>query len=403
MGEQVLLRGGRPRALFAVLFPFVLLVAACSASPAKLTVEAESAPTPTVASAPATLQGPLLSEIESETLALGRDGGITVPLPDGTAFWVFGDTPIYVYRDSKWELFNFVEGSSAGNVRYEPGEPFTGTVREVVPGKTPELNGGPGQFLATPRVYMLDGSGRVCNKANGGPRAEAVRWATGAALLPDQTNILVTYLDACVISEHDFRLQGWGFAEYNWKTNEFTVEPTDVFVPKEDGSALPRAQFFGSPVVAGNTVTMYSATCCGPESNIYTTTIKADLESLSDPDSYVPHPILGLRSSLVLHVVPPSSTLPHYVMYELTGVHGEYDIYFADEPRGPWELEATGVLPRCGTSTQPCTNSIYVHPELSNRSRLAVSYYLYGYGPGIADHPDPSGQVHHIVFAQLPL
>jgi hypothetical protein len=148
---------------------------------------------------------------------------------------------------------------------------------------------------------------------------------------------------------------------------------------------------------------MYSATCCGPASSVFTTTIPADVRALSDPDSYVPRPILGMRSSLVLHVVPPSPTLPHLAMYSLTGTDGEYNIYFADEPTGPWSLRATGTLPRCGTSTQPCTNSIFLHPELSDTSRLTVSYYLYGYGPGVADHPDPSGLVHNIVLAQLPV
>jgi hypothetical protein len=382
-----------------------IFLAACTGGSGEVTVEGASHPAvqTTVNRAPARLLGPLLSNFETSTTTLGRDGGISVPLPNGKAFWLFGDTPIFSYQETSWNMTYFIEGSSAGLVRYRPGEPITERVSELVPGRRAGREAPPGQFLNRPVVYMPDGTGRLCNKANGGETTEAARWATGAALLSDEANILITYIDVCVLSEQEFTVQGWGFSLYDWRANDFTVAARDVFPPRKDGSALPRAKFFGSPIITGDNVTLFSATCCQPDSTMFTTTMPSDVASLSDPDSYVPRPVLGMRSTLVLHVAPKSATLPYFAMYSLTGRDGEYNIYFADEPTGPWSLRATGILPRCRTSTQACTNSIFLHSELSSPSQLIVSYYLYGYGPAIAQYPDASRKVHHIVLAELPV
>jgi hypothetical protein len=89
-------------------------------------------------------------------------------------------------------------------------------------------------------------------------------------------------------------------------------------------------------------------------------------------------------------------------MYQAIGTQGNYGIYTAATPAGPWALEAKGYLPRCVTNPVPC-NSIALHPELSSKSRLVVSYYVAGYGPGVGHNPDSQRQISHVVWASLPV
>jgi len=352
---------------------------------------------------PATFIGPLLSSDETPTITLGRDGGITVPLPNGKILWIFGDTPTYRYEAGAWKLTAFIEGSSAGLVSYTPGKRPTLPVDELAIGQQSTKATPAAQFLAPPTVYLPDGSGKICNKENGGPTAGSVRWATGAALLADRTNVFVPYIDACVISALKHQPEGWGFAIYNWKTNRFTVPPTDVFVPKKSGEAISSAQYFGSPIVSGHSVTMFSATCCKVGSSVYSTTLSTTLAALKNPKSYFPNPILGLPATFLLTVAPPTVTHPYLTMYELTSVTGGYRIFSSSKPEGPWVDVAEGTLPKCASSPAPCNNSIYLHPELSSPKELLASYWLPGYGPGIGRYPDKSRAIYHIVFASLPL
>ncbi len=394
--------GPRTRIVVAGALVAVLTnLASCSSSSPSTTGPAASTPPPVTK--PATFLGPLLSTAESSTLALGRDGGITVPLPNGKAFWIFGDTPTYTFKEGTWKLTNFIQGSTAGIGEYNPGRPPSAPFEEVVVGSHSTPGTQPAQFLPPPVVYLPDGSGKLCTKANGGPSAGAVRWASGAALLPDGTNIFVPYIDACVITAASYRAEGWGFALYNWKTNTFAVPPTDVVVPKKSAEAISTAQYFGSPVVDGKKLTMFSATCCAVGSGVYYTTMDANVATFKNPDSYYPRLILGVPATFVMTVAPPSPTQPHLSMYELTGLTGEYRILTAANAAGPWVQRATGTLPKCDASPAPCNNSIYIHPELSSTSKLLVSYWLPGFGPGIAEHPDASGKLYHLVLASVPV
>jgi hypothetical protein len=189
---------------------------------------------------------------------------------------------------------------------------------------------------------------------------------------------------------------------YNWKTNKFTVPPHEVFVPKPDGSALTTAQYFGSPVMSddGKSITMYSETCCAAGSAIYSTTIDATVSALNNPDSYQPSPVLGVPATFMLHVARTSPT--EVMMYQLSGNQGEYRIFTASNPAGPFAQHAEAALPKCDTSPQPCNNSIYIHPEFSTRKSTVVSYWVPGYGPADTTHPDPSDQIWHVVMASLP-
>src|SRR5262249_327615 len=154
---------------------------------------------PLIVKAPATFIGPLVSAQETATQSIGRDGGITVPLPNGKVLWIFGDTPTYNFQNGAWKLNGFIQGSSAGIGNYVQGQPPTKPLNELAVGQPSTAQTVATQFLPPPAVYLPDGSGKVCNKANGGPQAGAVRWASGAALMADKTNVFVPYISACVL------------------------------------------------------------------------------------------------------------------------------------------------------------------------------------------------------------
>jgi hypothetical protein len=377
-------RGSRSRATIA------LFTVVCALAPVTI------ASTATPADAAATLAGPLISKAENATTSWGRDGGLSVPLPNGKVFWVFGDTPRYTYSSGKWKLTGFIYGSTAGLGTYKSGKAPSSQFTEVNPGRALKATNQPRQLLPTPKLYMPNGSGKVCNKANGGPSAGAARWPTGAMLLPDKTNILISYIGVCVISARNFRAESWGFARFNWKTSRFTTAPIDVFPAAKSGAELARKKWFGSPVLQSGKVVFFTGEA-GPK--IYRATVGTKVSALRKPSSYAPTPISGLTGALVWSIAPKSKSRNHLTMYKSMGAKGQYQLLKAPSPAGPWKKFASGTLPKCGSAPGHC-NSFAVHPEMSTSSRLLVSYYLPGFGPGMPKkHPYPKAPLGHIVMA----
>ncbi len=381
------------------------LLVALTMLPAIVFSPASSRPSGAAVGAPARFIGAVLAADESPTISWGRDGGISVPLPGGRDLWIFADGPRYQYssQQQRWKLNGFIYGSSAGEQRYTSGHLLSGPLQEVVLGHALTAKNTATQLIPSPNLYLPDGSRRPCNRTYGGASTAAVRWATGAALMPDQTNVLIPFLDVCVTSAYSYVVEGWGFTEYNWKTNRLSVSPIDVFPAAKSGAAISEAQYFRSPVVVGKNVTFFSSTCCSPGS-VFTTTIAANTAALRSQASYVSVPVAGLPATFWLSVVAPSTFSPHYLMYWMNGVKGEYRVYSALQPTGPWNQQASGTLPRCASNPYSCRNSIYMHPELSRASQLVVSYYFPGYGPGNATkHPYPHLPLGHVVWATIPV
>ena len=345
--------------------------------------------------------GPLLSHAETSNITWARDGGISVPLPNGTDFWIFGDSPKYQWSKGAWRLKTFIQGSTAAQRRFTPGKMLDGPLTEIRAGQPLKASNQPKQFLSKPKVYLPDGSGRACTKANGGHNAEAVRWITGAALMPDKKNIVIPFVEACVLDAFTYGAEGWGFALFNYKTRTFSMKPHDVFRPTPDGASIASTQFFGSPIIRNRKVTFYSWACCSG-SGVYTTTMNATVAALENPASYAPQATSGPPPTFNVSVSPPSKKHAKITMYVLEGEQGEYAIYAASAPTGPWAQVASGQLPRCAQAPIPC-RSFALHPELSPAKRLVVSYYNFGYGPGIATkHPSTSTQLAHTVLASVP-
>ena len=344
--------------------------------------------------------GPVLSRTETPNMSLARDGGLSLPLPNGRDFWIFGDSPRFQWVKGRWKIAGFILGSTAAQRKFTPGKMLGGPLTETWPGHPTKMTNQQKLFLANPKLYMPDGSGRGCTRANGGSAVESVRWITGAALMPDKTHVLIPYLEVCVLGAQGYWSEGWGFTLYNYKTNQFSMKPYDVFRPQPSGATIAMRQSFGSPIIRNGKVTFYSWECCASGRSVYTTTMPANVAALKKPASYVPKPVPDLPGTYTISVSPPSKTHKQITMYLLTGDKGQYEIYAASQPTGPWSQVASGQLPRCGQAPFPC-RSFALHPEISPAKRLMVSYYLHGFGPGIATK-HPSGVQPHTVMASIP-
>ncbi len=88
--------GARTRIALALAIALGLLLASCSSEPLGQTPGAAN-----LVTAPAKFLGPLMSSQETATQSIGRDGGMTVPLPNGKVLWIFGDTPTYTFNDPR--------------------------------------------------------------------------------------------------------------------------------------------------------------------------------------------------------------------------------------------------------------------------------------------------------------
>ena len=256
--------------------------------------------------------------------------------------------------------------------------------------------------MPNPKLYLPDGSGRLCNKVYGGGNAESVRWPTGAALLPDKKNVFIPYIDVCVQDAFHYSVQGWGFAWYNWQKNKFSVPPMDILKPKRSGAGIFLTQMWASPVVVGKTVTLYTLTM-GPQWAEYATTVPTTVAALRNIGRAACTQ-LNIPAAFLYTVSARSKYQPKFTMYMSTNTAGGYRILQSASPRGPWVQKAAGTLPKCAGSVQPCT-SFAVHPEVSSKSKLMVTYYLEGSGPTVAGHPNSGHRPNfaHIVWASIPI
>ena len=355
------------------------------------------------AAAPARLLGPVLSPVENANTTLTRDGGFSAALPNGRDFFVFADTPRYDFRRNAWRITSFITGSTAGMVPFTRGKPLRSALTEVRPGAALRRTNQPTRFLATPRAYLPDGSGKRCSSASGGSRAFSARWPTGAALMPDKANVLVPYAIMCVFNAQSYFAEGWGFALFNYRKQTFSVRPTDVIRAPRSGAELPHTEMYGAPIVVGHNVTFYSWECCdGPNTGVYATTVGANAAALKRRASYVPKRLPSLPKTYNVYVGRRSKGHPQFTMYVLTDKRGEYSIYTAASPTGPWSQVDSGALPHCGKRPDSC-NSMALHPELSPPGRLVVSYHLANYGPAVASkHRYPHDPLRHVVTASIP-
>src|SRR4051812_671286 len=376
-------------------FGILAITVAVAVLAALLAVPAGADPTPT------TFLGPVLTRDENPVQTSGRDVGFSVPLPNGEALWIFGDTSTVEYAGGAWKMTHFIAGGSAAIGPYTPGH-VPAPMTEVVVGRAHRPDNQSSRFVPAPsNIRNPDGSGKVCNQGNGSAEPGA-RWVTGAALLPDNVNVLVTFVGVCVMPPASISVQSFGFMEYDWVHNTISVPPVNVYAPVASGASLDRAKMFGSPVVTNNEVTLFSETCCQPAGDFHAATMPADLASLSNPASYESHVVPSLHSAVSGLMDATVAAYPdgQLRLVAMRDEQGGYAIYSAPAADGPWAQTATGTLPDCPSAPDPCYG-IIGHPELSTANALFVSYYLRAYGPGVPGHPHPLRPLNHVLMASV--
>jgi hypothetical protein len=189
---------------------------------------------------------PVLSTYESSTVALGRDGGISVGLPNGNDLWLFGDTPIY-QNTGAWNLKKFIAGPTAAEETSTAVGQIPSALDEVPSaGKPLSLSpqNAPSSFLGAATTYLANGES--CTNAS----AYSARWISGAAVITGTNDVLISYLDVCDTAP-TWVVEGWGFLKYNFTNNQIDAGPDDVFPPSTNGTAIPVQDQFGSPVISG--------------------------------------------------------------------------------------------------------------------------------------------------------
>jgi hypothetical protein len=343
--------------------------------------------------------GPVLAEGESPTAVLQRDAGLSVTLPNGRDLWIFGDTGEFADA-SGWTSSGFVSGSTAAKAHDKKGE-IPASLRNIGARGVVRSDGRPTQFLPSPtNVYLPDGSRKLCTASNGG--IYSARWPTGAALLPDEKDILVSFVDVCVQSPTNYSVEGWGFMEYAWRIDRIRVEPVDVFPPTMSGSKISPVDTLGSPLISNGSVTFFSSACtrlsiiCST-GNVYSATVADTMSALQDPQSYVPHPIqlndpVGWQPMGIAVSSYPNEGLK---LVEQTSIGGTFEVLSAPGTDGPWTPEVSGTLPGCSTPPHGFCYTFVGHPELSNPSQLVISYFKPDAGPDVAEG--------HLVLASVSL
>jgi hypothetical protein len=292
-------------------------------------------------------------------------------------------------------------GKQIWTTRTSRADATAGTVLTLKPSGNLVLSAAPQptRLVPTPTdLYVPNSAGKRCPQT---PGTYAARWVTGAALMPDGSDVLITYEDNCVLGPWNFPEEGWGFMEYDWQTNTISVPPTDVFAPATSGAALANEDSLGSPVIVNGSVTLYSTTC-PPKSilcaggGVFAVTMPATTAALETKANYVPQKI-DTDGSVAWHPlfvnvgVYPSGLK----LVEQTDLGGGFTVFSASTPAGPWVPEMSGVIPGCQSVPNGFCYALIGHPEISSASELMISYY------------DPTSEVDasagHLDVASFPL
>jgi len=360
-----------------------------------------------------TLLGAVLATEESSNLTLSRDDGLSVAVPGRNDLWIYGDSAEYSRSSGSgpWTLQDFIEGSTAAEGGYQVGSAPT-DLNEVNIGRPIQPGDHPSQFVPGPSdVYNPNGSGGLCTPgaASGTPTspdsttvAYAARWPNGVTYLRSSKEVLVTYMDVCVLNDGAFPTEGWGFMELDPSTNDISVGPTDVFLPARDGASLAAEYIFGSPTVSRHRITLFSSQCTDSAfgvcaaGGVYETTFSATTKNLENVASYVPTPIsTSSATAWEPFGVSVASYSGRLMLVEMTSVAGAFDVYSATSATTAWSLQVTGTLPGCLGLSHGFCYAFVGHPEISNAAQMLVSYYDPAYGPDTS--------VGHLVAASVPL
>lgn len=350
----------------------------------------------------------VLSGYETATgRVIARDCGFSVPLAGkaGGSLWLFCDT-VVTSRQGKEIGFPIL---GAGTAAVGPGTAGRGpgTLTEVA---TPTVEGpggvagasagaaggllparaGPQPFLPVPPDLTLPASTLPC----AGPHAYPARWVTGAAREPGSSgHVLISYADYCVSGSDTFSLESFGLIDYDPAGNVLGT-PVQVFRAPA-GQSLPQPQALGSPVFLGGSLYLFG--WCGPgcgHGGVFLARTRATAGWWDDGFTYQYWTGRGwsadLASAATLTGLGPlqvsagdySAAGHGLAMIVQTSAAGDFSVWQADAPAGPWREIRTGRVPcTAGIHAGDLCRALIGHPELSDQGELMISFF----NPG-ADH-----------------
>ncbi|WP_328472082.1 hypothetical protein OHA21_08935 [Actinoplanes sp. NBC_00393] len=317
-----------------------------------------------------------LSEADTATRPISRDGGLSAAWSATESLWLFGDT-------SQRNGPVFLAGTTAAGGAYARGSVPTG-LREVPtpPAAHPSGQTGPAPFLPAPQGLRADAQ-QTCD----GFDRYAASWPLGLARLPGKDQLLIVYAETCVISQTRMPLQRLVLAVYDPVANQFLSSATPfAAVPLEAG--LPAAQQLGSPVFGGDGH-LYLYANDVETGDILMARVGADPASWADAANYrwwngqwTPNPAEAVSVAAVpfagsVQVADYTATGSHrFAMVVLTGFGvGGFQVLEASSPAGPWTPTVAGRVPDpCSPVGYGCY-ALHGHAELSTDDRLLFSWY----------------------------
>lgn len=343
--------------------------------------------------------------------SLDRDCGWSHPVPGNTAedFWLFCDTAIDNPPGTLACPVCFTPGSTAAEGPFTAGLVPSSLSELPTPPATPTLpnSNQDAPFLANPSAQSLN-----CTAAGD----YAARWASGAAQEPAGAHpgdLLISYTNVCVQGDGTIITGGFGVVEYDPAANTLGSY-NDVFTGQNLESSEPQ-WLLGSPVFASDGyLYLYSGTCrapgltCQGGASVFLARVPAQPASWQSSSSYTfftgtspsGRPRWGNYASAVSDVPsaepagasawavdnysPYAATGHQLVAVEETSIGGDYRIWGASSPAGPWTVIGSGRICAAGDGC----HALIGHPELSTSSGLLVSYY--------------SLNAHHIEVAAVP-
>jgi hypothetical protein len=341
-----------------------------------------------------------------------RDCGYSAPLParPGWSLWLFCDTAVTSARGTRIDrLILGTDTAAAG-----PGQPgrVPSGLSELPTPPTPSVlpgDGAPEPFLPAPAGLVRPGGTAPCS----GPGAYPAAWITGVADEPAAQDahrkLLISYNDYCVTGDAgslgtdvpgSLTPEGSGLVEYDPAGNQLGT--TDEVFASPAGLSLPVQQVLGSPVFRAGYLYLFGfcsaatlPTGCAT-GKVFMVRVQATPAAWQNPASYQYWTGRGwsLDPNTAASVLPSGHPLGvsagdysadghQLVIVEQTSLAGDFSVWQARSPAGPWRRLRTGRVPcRSGTGhgAGELCRALIGHPELSTGRQLLISYYNPGNG-----------------------
>ena len=338
----------------------------------------------------------VLSNFENSTKeSIARDCGFSQPLPakHTTSIWLFCDTPIYGFKNGKWQLVSFITGSTAAEGPMTPGKVPT-RLSELTRAGSPlpafPNHNAPQRFLSVPKGLVTKAGGK-CGATSASYAASWIYGVTRDAARP--SDLLISFDNFCVQGAFTFTPEGFGLAVYDPATN--SVVSRTVYTALNP-TGLSDQRVLGSPVFAGSYLYFFAFRCADPgltcpassQDAVFLARVRAtpaawdtagDYRWFVRPGVWSRSPgaaksvISGPRPLGGVNVSDFASLGQGLVMIEQTTIGGGFTVYEATSPAGPWRVKTTGTVPCESGGTGVC-HALIPHPDLSTRGKLLVSF-----------------------------